>query len=389
VQNWQHLQRKSRKAEWSARIALLFLVLFVLTLLFHRTGMPRFEIVIPTYEVNLGFAHLSTPELRQFVGPLKQISTPTAMKLLGVAITAAVVAVGLGMAAFVSIWREGQTGAGNAVIGVLVGAAMLSMPLLSLPNLLILPRLHEVSTDTTRPPAFQVLAERRRAIGANPVIFQRKRATLQTAAYPDIKPLTIRRPPAEAYAVVQKAVERLNWEVVGTPKSPTPARSGKIEATARSLLFGLTDDLVIRITTQSSYDTRVDVRSSSRYGEHDLGRNAEHIRDFYSEVKTRLGEIERKERLARALAIRKIRVKEALARKKAAKEARLRKERAERRAAARARRKAEIERANQAARDGSRSRSRPSYQDDQERRRRRRSRGSRPNLRRFWERLIR
>jgi uncharacterized protein (DUF1499 family) len=388
VQNWRHLQRKSRKAEWSARIALLFLVLFMLTLLFHRTGMPRFEIVIPSYEVNWGVAHFSTPEWRQFVGPIKQISTPTAMKLLGVAITAAVVAVGLGMAALVSIWREGQTGAGNASIGVLVGAAMLAMPLASLPNLLTLPRLHEVSTDTARPPAFQVLAERRRAIGANPVIFQRKRATIQSAAYPDIKPLTIRRSPDEAYAVVQKAVERLNWEVVGKPKSPTSARSGKIEATARSLLFGLTDDLVIRITA-SGQDTRVDVRSSSRYGEHDLGRNAKHIRDFYGEVKNRLGEIERKERLARALAIRRLRVKQALARKKAAEKERLRKERAERRAAARARRRAEIERANQAARDESQSRSQPSYQDGRERRRRRRSRDSGPSLRKFWKLLTR
>jgi uncharacterized protein (DUF1499 family) len=351
--------------------------------------MPRFEIVIPSYDVNWWFLHFTTPELRQFVGPIKQISTPTAMKLLGVAITAAVVAVGLGMAAFVSIWREGQTGAGNASIGVLVGAAMLAMPLISLPNLLILPRLYEVSTDTVKPPGFQALNVRRRVIGANPVGFQRKWAALQAAAYPDIKPLTIRRPPAEAYAVVQKAVERLSWHVVGTSKPPTSAQSGKIEATARSLIFGLTDDLVIRIAARGRFDTRVDVRSSSRYGEHDLGRNAEHIRDFYAEVKTRLGEIEKKERLARALAIRRIRVKEALARKKAAEKERLRKERAERRAAARARRRAEIERANRAARDESRSRSRPSYRDDQEQRRRRRSRGSRPGLRRFWERLLR
>ena len=126
MRDWQHLQRRSKKADWSARIALLFLTLFVLTLLFHRTGMPQFEIVIPTYEVNLGFVHFSTPEFRQLAGPIKQISTPTAMKLLGIAITAAVVAVGLGMAAFVSIWREGQTGAGKATIGLLVGAAMLA-----------------------------------------------------------------------------------------------------------------------------------------------------------------------------------------------------------------------------------------------------------------------
>ena len=75
------------------------------------------------------------------------------------------IAVGLGLVALGGIWREGYTGAGKAVGGVLLGALMLAGPLWSLPSLLALPRIHEVSTDVQSPPAFDKLARAARRHG--------------------------------------------------------------------------------------------------------------------------------------------------------------------------------------------------------------------------------
>lgn len=412
-------------ADWSARIALLFFVLFLLTLFFHRVSIPQINFLIPARHVDflMGF---TTPKLEWSIGPIPQLSTPNAMQLLGVAIAAASVAVALGMAALVSIWREGHKGVGNATIGVFVGLVMLALPLKSLPSLLTLPRIHEVSTDTEHAPAFHVLARKRGGADANAVPYQSSTAALQIAAYPDIKPLIINRPVDEGYGIARAAAMRL-WgkktektekkektektektdakdakdekdekeekekkdtqTVLEADQPPEGMLPGKIEATARSLIFGITDDVVIRIAGNDR-ETRIDVHASSRYGEHDLGRNAEHVREFFSEVKTRISELEKAERTKLAFAARELRVKKAQAEKLAADKERVRKEKAARRAAIE-RQRASSAQSNSGGPGISQSPSQSSYQGDQARSRRPRQQDSQPSLRKFWESLTR
>ena len=72
----------------------------------------------------------------------------------------------------------------------------------------------------------------------------------------------------------------------------------KIRAQAASALGGAGDDHrdeAVSALTTALDDPDVDVRASARYGDHDLGRNAERVRELFSEVKTRLSEIERTE----------------------------------------------------------------------------------------------
>ena len=271
---------ESRKAVWSQRIALLFLLLFAITFGLHRVG---------------------------------ELPTPVAMKLFGAALIGAVIAVGLGFVALAGIWREGYTGAGKAVAGLAFGAVMLVGPLWSLPDLLALPRIHEVSTDVDSPPPFQKLAAQRKTLGANSSDYQRKEAALQAQAYPDIKPLPVNRPTEDTYSAVREAVKTLNWTIVAE-NPPANGRTGLIEATDRSLIFGFTDDVVIRVAGAGKA-ARVDVRSSSRHGDHDLGRNAQRVRVLFSEVKTRLGEIEKTETMEKAVVLREMRMKKALEKK--------------------------------------------------------------------------
>ena len=58
---------------------------------------------------------------------------------------------------------------------------------------------------------------------------------------------------------------------------------GIIEATDTTMWFGFKDDIVIRINDNGS-ERLVDIRSKSRVGSRDLGKNAERIHDFIDEL---------------------------------------------------------------------------------------------------------
>jgi uncharacterized protein (DUF1499 family) len=213
----------------------------------------------------------------------------------------AVVSLTLAAAALVNIWNEGSLGAGRASFAMFLSLLLLAIPIWSLPNLMHLPRLYEVTTDTASPPAFDRIAKIRQG-QANPVHYDSSFGPLQLAAYPDIKPLVVPRPLADVYSAVRETVKELNWKVIDE-QSPEVAKTGYIEAVDRTWIFGFTDDVAIRITG-SAKASRIDIRSSSRFGQHDLGRNAQRIRRFTEAVKERLADIERAERMERVIASR-------------------------------------------------------------------------------------
>jgi len=71
----------------------------------------------------------------------------------------------------------------------------------------------------------------------------------------------------------------MGWNVVAvTPKE------GRIEATATSFWFGLTDDIVIRVKP-AGIGARLDIRSKSRVGQSDFGANARRIRAFIERLR--------------------------------------------------------------------------------------------------------
>ena len=311
------------------------------------------------------------------------------MKLFGAAMIGAAIAVGLGFVALAGIWREGYTGAGKAAAGLAFGVLMLAGPVWSLPNLLALPRIHEVSTDVDSPPPFQKLAAQRKDLGANSSDYRRNEAALQAKAYPDIKPLPVNRPTEDTYSAVREAVQTLNWTIVAE-NPPADGRTGSIEATDRSKIFGFTDDVVIRVAGVGRA-ARVDVRSSSRHGNHDLGRNAQRIRVLFSEVKTRLGEIEKTETMEKAVALREMRMKKAMEKKERERELAEKEERRhqQQRAAAisRERQISSNENAGQqpAAVQQSRVLSRPGVQDGRGQNRQQQRAKTPQGFRKFWE----
>ena len=131
----------------------------------------------------------------------------------------------------------------------------------------------------------QVIQEYRQN-GANPVAYPAERfAKLQFAAYPDLTTVTVERSSEEVFDLVMSAMgdQHLKMNIVRQePPTSKPVKAGYIEAEDRTLIIGFYDDIVVRVEGDEKR-ARLDVRSASRYGRHDFGRNADRVRSILRE----------------------------------------------------------------------------------------------------------
>jgi hypothetical protein len=211
--------------------------------------------------------------------------TPVAFNLFGVGFAGAALAALIGLVALVQIWRRGYAGTGSAALGILLPVGLYAWPLTYVPAYLNLPPITDVSTDTASPPRFNALAKREN--GANPAAYPGERtARLQQAAYPDLRTYTLDRPIDETFELVEETARKLRWKVAAGEAPARTAKAAVLEATDKTLLLGFTDDVIVRIEGGAT-QSRIDVRSSSRYGQHDFGQNASRVRRFLTELHAR------------------------------------------------------------------------------------------------------
>lgn len=141
------------------------------------------------------------------------------------------------------------------------------------------PPIHDISTDTERPPLF-VSALVERSDSDNSVEYDfKKLPEIQAEAYPNIKSLHMAQSPEQVFNKAKEIVSEFGWQLQWED-----AKSGHIEAMFESAVFGFKDDVIIRIEASASGSV-VDVRSSSRVGVSDLGANAKRIEAFLSALK--------------------------------------------------------------------------------------------------------
>jgi uncharacterized protein (DUF1499 family) len=239
----------SRLAVWARRFAFFSLVATVLSIIVVRSGF--LEIV---------------PSLMTFGG----------------ALVFAALAILVGLAAFVTIWKDGLDGLGHAVLAIFIGALLLAFPAYLAIKAYKLPQIFDITTDPIDPPRFEAIA-RVRPRNANTIIYAGLYAAeQQRRAYPNIEPLLVTVPPKAAFDAALAIANKRRWRVVDT-RDPTPTREGRIEAVARTPVMGFRDDIVIRVRPAPD-GARVDVRSASRYGRHDLGTNAARIRSLLDDI---------------------------------------------------------------------------------------------------------
>jgi hypothetical protein len=254
----------SRLAIWSRRIALFSLAATFIAVIIVRSG--ALEIV---------------PALSTLAG----------------ALMLACLAILLAFAAGIVIWRQGVGGGRQAVTALLIGAALIAYPAYLGIKASRLPSIYDITTDPIDPPQFDAIA-RLRPRDANPVTYAGLyTAEQQHATYSDIEPDDTTVTPQDAFAAAMKVIAKRKWRVVDArpPQGPLPrvidarapqpsaVRDGIIEAVARTPILGFRDDVVVRIRPTID-GARIDVRSASRYGRHDVGTNAKRVRSLIEDI---------------------------------------------------------------------------------------------------------
>jgi uncharacterized protein DUF1499 len=206
----------------------------------------------------------------------------------------ALLAIVLALVAFVRIWRSADPGGGRAFVGFALASLLLVPPLAYGARALVTPQLNDVTTDLDDPPIF-LAARGERTRGANPVAYDPAMAARQREAYPTLFPLVADAAPDDVRKLVLDLIKERRWRLVADipltvpdPDERVPVRSpgGRIEAVAKSPLLGFEDDIAIRLSDQDG-QTRVDMRSASRYGSLDFGANAERVSTFLEDLRQR------------------------------------------------------------------------------------------------------
>ena len=215
------------------------------------------------------------------------LQTPVALTIAYILIAAAALALVMALIAGLDIWVTGRPGTARVFCGAIVAMGILAVPAgvwaLSLRH----PEINDITTDVSEPPEFTE-AKDERGPSANPLDYQGERlAPLQAKYYPDLKSLVIPRTTEEAYELVLQALAKLRLKTtLEVPPEDEDDAPGFIELSEHTQILGVVDDVIIRVLGEDK-SSRIDVRSASRYGSNDFGRNAEHVRTILKEVAAR------------------------------------------------------------------------------------------------------
>ena len=245
-----HEEPTSRLAIWARRTAVFAFLASFLAVIIVRSGLLEIK-----------------PAIATFAG---------ALAIAGIALL-------LALAALVVIWMEGLAGMGAALAAMGLSLALLAYPAYLGIRAYKLPLIYDITTDPLDPPRYEALA-RVRPRDANPVAYAGLYAAeQQRRSYPDIGPLTVNASPQATYDAAYTVVTKRKWLIVDARAPQSARREGRIEAVARTPIMGFRDDVIVRVRADGD-GTRIDIRSSSRYGSFDFGTNAARIRSLMNEI---------------------------------------------------------------------------------------------------------
>jgi Protein of unknown function (DUF1499) len=243
----------SRLASWSRNLAVFAVVAVLVSVIIVRFGFLEIK-----------------PALATFFGALACAGLSIVVGLIGAA----------------SIWQSGVRGVSRILLAFLIDALLLAYPAYLAVQYRRLPPIHDITTDPIDPPRFEALARLRNGDGANPAVYAGLySAEQQRIAYPDIETVELGLPVQRAYEITLQLVTRRKWLIIDERPPQPPRRVGRIEAVARTPIMGFREDVSIRVSPDDE-DSRVDIRSASRYFESDLGSNAARIRKLTDDLNT-------------------------------------------------------------------------------------------------------
>ena len=175
--------------------------------------------------------------------------------------------------------RRGR-GLAMPIVTLVLVAADFATPIAKVRQATRVPQIHDITTDTERPPEFVAIVPLRAGAPNQIAYGGAELAAKQRSAYPAVQPLTLAVPPNQAFDRAVATAREMGWEIIAS--DPT---SGRIEAVDTTFWFGFKDDVVVRVAAAPG-GSRVDVRSISRVGLSDVGTNAARIEKFLAALKT-------------------------------------------------------------------------------------------------------
>lgn len=240
----------SRAALWSRRLIWFAVTVMLLALVIFRLSEPSLQGLAP-----IGGAYLLV-----------------------------LLALGMAVLAFIRIWQAGHRGVGMAAQAFVLALVMLAPAAYAGFKIATLPALADVSTDIDDPPTFSrssaALAARN---GLVPPDLPASERRIQRLAYPKAVPIVLEVPAEISFDIARKAAVAMGWQVLEASRPGGRSGAGRIEAVSHSRFLRFTSDITIRVRPRAD-GSRIDIRSASRIGWHDLGTNAARIAAFAAEV---------------------------------------------------------------------------------------------------------
>lgn len=235
-----------------------------------RKVLPIFRSRLAATSVQAGRLAVPVLVIAALAHRAEFVTTPQLLVLLALGFLLAAFACGSATLAALALWHKGGTGWAKAVRGFAYGAVALVPVAFALHAVAVHPRLADVSTDTVDPPT---LASGRPYTDAG----------LQEQAYPDLVSRRFRIAPGQLHRAALQVAASSGWTIVAELPPGMPDEPTRFQAVATSLIFAFRDDVAVRILPDP-VGARFDIRSASRFGEHDLGANARRIRHFFTDL---------------------------------------------------------------------------------------------------------
>jgi len=235
------LTRTSKLAIWSRRFGSFALPLSVLPVWMHRNQM---------------------------------LNSETFQLLFLLAIILASLAVLTGIVAYFRLWQTGDHGWGKSTFGIFLGLLCLS-PIAYGANLAAsYPFANDVTTDLQRPLELYANVQTGLRTPLTP--------DATVTAFPGVLSRNYDLSPVAVFEQVENLVRQRNWDIRVMRKPGFSDGAGSINAMAMTFL-GWRDEVAIRLLPVPS-GTRLDMRSASLNGAHDLGTNGKRIEQFLADL---------------------------------------------------------------------------------------------------------
>jgi hypothetical protein len=212
---------------------------------------------------------------------LGSIDTLSFLMTGAVAAAIALLAIGFAVLGLWRMWSEGAK-AGGAVLRTVIFAGLTLSPFMfAVVAGSQTPLINDVSTDWVLPPQFPIGSR----IDITPPFSEPKSqaeiAQLQAEAYPDLVTQELNIEAQLADQIIGVAAKSMGWRATTQAGSLTSSEGLSQAFESRSLIFGFTDDIVVRLR-RADNGLLLDVRSTGRAGLADLGAHAKQIRGFFA-----------------------------------------------------------------------------------------------------------